>query len=138
MMTARVEWTTVSTIWDQNCDLNDALSALLEADGFVPGTQDWHARMSAIMEAGRTRRTEDEGPERITSIYLEAARWAGMRLGAELDAAIATVRAEQHDRLLHTLANELHEAFMEVRCQEDSEIAAMMAAARAERMAVMA
>lgn len=72
------------------------------------------------------------------SIYHEAAKRSGMKPGAERDAAIATVKAEQHDRLLDMLANELHEAFMEARCQEDPEIAAMLAAHRAATTAALA
>jgi len=67
------------------------------------------------------------------SIYHEAANRAGMKPGPERDTAIATVKAEQHDRLLDMLGDELHEAFMEVRCQEDPELAAIMAAARVRR-----
>ncbi|MBN2404495.1 MAG: hypothetical protein JXE06_02840 [Coriobacteriia bacterium] len=64
------------------------------------------------------------------SIYHEAANRAGMKPGAERDAAIATVKTEQHDRLVGMIADELHEAFMDARCKEDPRLWAAMEAAR--------
>ncbi|MDO8949987.1 MAG: hypothetical protein Q7V61_05650 [Actinomycetota bacterium] len=108
-MTAQVEWATASRIWDENCDLQDAIAGVLESEGLEPGTPAWEKSLQAIMDAGRVRRARIEGPD---DVYEAAVLVAGIPLPLK-DEVVTKVRAETKERIVRDLAGLMHEELMD-------------------------